>query len=71
VHKSKAPGNPPTPPECAEAPTEEQIATRARAIYEAGGCQPGHDLDNWLRAESELLQTGDRRLVGQTAAAAA
>ncbi len=35
-------------------PTHEAIAQRARAIYEASGCKPGRDLENWLAAEAEL-----------------
>ena len=35
-------------------PTHEEIAQRARAIYEESGRLPGHDLDNWLKAETEL-----------------
>lgn len=30
------------------------IATRAHELFEAGGCQDGHDREDWLRAESEL-----------------
>jgi len=43
-------------------PTEEQIAARARAIYEARGRLPGHDLENWLQAETKLLRQGNRQL---------
>ena len=39
-----------------EHPTHEQITARAREIYVASGRLPGHDLDNWLQAEYELLQ---------------
>lgn len=35
--------------------TFDQIAKRAYEIFEGNGRQPGLDLDNWLRAESELL----------------
>jgi hypothetical protein len=42
-------------------PTEDQIAARARAIYEAKGSMPGHDLENWLQAEAELLPRGNRQ----------
>lgn len=31
------------------------IARRAYALYVARGCQHGHDLEDWLQAESELL----------------
>lgn len=36
-------------------PTHEEIAQRARALYEASGNQPGRDLENWLAAEAELV----------------
>lgn len=35
-------------------PTREQIQQRAYELYVAGGCIPGHDLDNWLQAERDL-----------------
>ncbi|MGA8866445.1 MAG: DUF2934 domain-containing protein [Candidatus Sulfotelmatobacter sp.] len=31
------------------------IARRAHELFEARGCEHGHDLEDWLRAESELL----------------
>lgn len=37
-------------------PSHEQIAARAYAIYLERGCQHGHDVDDWLQAEYELLQ---------------
>jgi hypothetical protein len=37
-------------------PTEEQIRSRAYEIFVQSGSQPGHDLDNWLQAEYELMQ---------------
>jgi hypothetical protein len=33
---------------------EEQIRLRAYALYEERGRDDGHDLDDWLRAETEL-----------------
>jgi hypothetical protein len=36
-------------------PTTEEIAQRAYEIFLARGGEPGHDLDDWLQAESELL----------------
>lgn len=44
---------------------EEDIARRAFELYEARGCQNGHDLEDWLQAEQELedqrrLATGSR-----------
>lgn len=35
-------------------PTYEQIAERAYEFYLARGETPGHDMDDWLRAEAEL-----------------
>jgi hypothetical protein len=35
-------------------PTYEQIAQRAKQIWESSGRQPGRDEENWLRAETEL-----------------
>jgi DUF2934 family protein len=37
-------------------PTTEEIAQRAYKIFVARGGEPGHDLDDWLQAESELLR---------------
>ena len=36
-------------------PTHEEIAQRARAIYEQKGRVPGRDLENWLEAEAQLM----------------
>jgi hypothetical protein len=36
-------------------PTHEEIARRAREIYERSGRRPGRDLENWLQAERELI----------------
>jgi hypothetical protein len=33
---------------------EEMIRVRAYAMYEERGKEDGHDLEDWLRAESEL-----------------
>jgi hypothetical protein len=35
-------------------PAADDIAVRAYYLFEARGLQHGHDLDDWLRAESEL-----------------
>jgi len=37
------------------APTHDEIARRAYAIFEQNGCIPGHDMENWLQAEAQLL----------------
>jgi len=36
-------------------PTREQIALRAYEIYLERGGEPGHELEDWTRAERELL----------------
>ena len=36
-------------------PTHDEIARRAREIFERNGRIPGRDLENWLEAESQLL----------------
>ncbi|OLB33530.1 MAG: hypothetical protein DMG41_13130 [Acidobacteria bacterium] len=38
------------------APTQEDIAQRAYEIYLERGGAPGHELDDWTRAERELGQ---------------
>ena len=35
-------------------PTHQEIAARARAIWQARGHQAGKDLDYWLEAEAQL-----------------
>ncbi|HEX4836367.1 MAG TPA: DUF2934 domain-containing protein [bacterium] len=35
-------------------PSEDEIRARAYQIYIERGATPGHDLDDWLRAEREL-----------------
>jgi hypothetical protein len=36
-------------------PSHEAITERARRIWQSGGQVEGQDLENWLRAERELL----------------
>jgi len=36
--------------------TEQDIGRRAYDLYLARGCEPGHELEDWLRAERELRQ---------------
>jgi len=43
------PKSPPTP-----VLTHEQIAARAKAIWQAKGCKPGQDTQNWFEAEAQL-----------------
>jgi hypothetical protein len=35
-------------------PTHEQIAARAKAIWQAKGCPAGKDDENWREAEEQL-----------------
>lgn len=42
-----------TPPRH-ETPEEQEIKVRAYELYEQRGRQDGHDVDDWLQAESEL-----------------
>ena len=44
-------------------PTEEQIRARAHEIYLARGGEPGHEIDDWLQAEYELIQLPVRKIV--------
>ena len=36
------------------APTHQEISQLAFSLYESGGRQDGHDIEDWLRAEQEL-----------------
>jgi hypothetical protein len=40
---------------------QEQVPGRVYEIYEQRGKENGHDLDDWLRAESEITQQFRRR----------
>jgi hypothetical protein len=42
-------------------PAEEQIRIRAHQIYLERGGQPGHEIDDWLQAEYELMQLPVRK----------
>ncbi len=35
--------------------TEELVRIRAYRFYEERGCEHGHDLEDWLRAEAEIF----------------
>jgi len=35
-------------------PTEAQIQHQAYLLWQAGGCQPGRELDDWLQAREML-----------------
>jgi hypothetical protein len=44
-------------------PIAEAIAKRAYELFLARGGEDGHDLDDWLQAEQELLEDINRGLV--------
>jgi hypothetical protein len=41
--------------------TEQLIRERAYRLYEERGCEQGHDLDDWLKAEGEVMWRETRR----------
>jgi hypothetical protein len=43
-------------------PTRQEIAARAYQIFLERGRQPGHDVDDWLQAEYELMELPIRKL---------
>lgn len=43
-------------------PTEEEIRARAYRLYWERGCRPGHDIDDWLQAEYELVRVPVRKI---------
>jgi hypothetical protein len=45
-------------------PTEEQIRARAYQIFLERGGQPGHDIDDWLQAEYELMRLPIHKIAG-------
>ncbi len=42
---------------------EDRISARAYELYEERGKEDGHDLDDWLRAEAELMSSKHRGAV--------
>ena len=43
-----------------EKKVEQQIRRRAYELYEAGGRQNGHDLEDWLQAEIDITGNATR-----------
>jgi len=41
---------------------DEAIRRRAYELYEEQGRKDGHDLNDWLRAEAEILQRNSRTI---------
>lgn len=37
-----------------EAPSLDELRQRAFEIFVERGCEPGHDFEDWLKAEAEL-----------------
>ena len=37
-------------------PTRDEIAQLAFTLYESRGCQDGYDVEDWMRAEKELVR---------------
>jgi hypothetical protein len=54
VHRSSSPHAVKTDTGSVEL-TEELVRERAYQFYEERGREDGHDLDDWLRAEAEML----------------
>jgi hypothetical protein len=50
-------------------PTAEQVRVRAYQIFLERGCQPGHEIDDWLQAEYELMHVPASRIVEHDAEA--
>jgi hypothetical protein len=42
----------------ATVPSQDMIRVRAYELYESRGRDPGHDEQDWLRAEQEILKPG-------------
>jgi hypothetical protein len=45
---------------------QEQIRRRAYELYEQRGREDGHECEDWLQAEAELLQAFTQPLPGKT-----
>lgn len=43
-----------------EAQTMAKIRQRAYGLFEAAGCEHGHDLEHWLEAERQITGSSDR-----------
>ncbi len=42
--------------------TEEYIRLRAYHFFEERGCEHGHDVEDWLRAEAEILGKNEGKI---------
>ena len=52
--------NPPAAPQASESSADltEQVRCRAYDLYEQRGREDGHELDDWVQAESEIANQG-------------
>jgi hypothetical protein len=41
--------------------TVSRIRERAYALFQSCGCQDGHDLEHWLEAERQVIESENRR----------
>lgn len=51
-----------TKPRRLPVPTSDQVAARAYELFLQRGQQHGHDMDDWLQAEYELMQLPVRKI---------
>ena len=58
--KKKA-SSPPATRTALRVPSPEEVARRAYEIYLARGGEPGHEQEDWLRAEKELKERAASR----------
>jgi hypothetical protein len=54
-HTPPAKMSSPTVPAKSAIPLEAEIRARAYKLYEQRGKEAGHELDDWLQAESDLM----------------
>ena len=54
--------NPPTAPQTTKSKADlpDQVRCRAYELYEQRGREGGHELDDWLQAESEIAHQGTK-----------
>ena len=46
-------------------PSEQEIAIRAHELFLERGCADGHDIEDWLEAERELIEKGKAQVPQQ------
>jgi Protein of unknown function (DUF2934) len=69
AHRTSSPHSATSDPESSVL-TEELVRQRAYQLYEERGREDGHDVDDWLRAEAEMLRKRPRGSVTDHEAAA-